>query len=71
MSEDQPTVTIPLDEAPIGLLAGDDERYAYFLTSYASVLRHYPQITPDSYWRLTVAEHGLMVRAIEGQPDGN
>ena len=70
MSE-EPTVTFPLAECPIGLLSGDQDRYAYYMASYAAVLRAFPQITPDSYWRLTVAEHRLMVDAVEGAPSGN
>ncbi len=65
MSEEVPTVTFPLTECPLSLLSGREEEYAHFMRTYAPILRAFPQITPDSYWRLTVAEHELMWQAVE------
>jgi len=35
-----------------------------WIESQPAILRGYPQITPDSYWHLTVAEHIALLAEI-------
>lgn len=57
---------LPLADLPIRVAADLDkaDEVAY-LVSFGLVLAAFPQITPDAYWRLSVAEHASLMRVLE------
>lgn len=58
---------LPLADLPIRVAADLDknDEIAY-LVAFGPVLAAFPQITPDAYWNLTVAEHASLMRVLEG-----
>lgn len=44
---------LPLRKASLHVEGGD----AFWTSAMPKVLRAFPQITPEAYWNLTVAEH--------------
>ena len=64
---DEPMIEIPLLDCPIGLLTGDPERDHRYQSSQAKIMAVFSQVTADSYWRLTVAEHQEMLVVAGGR----
>jgi len=59
---------VPLD-APLSWARDrDPDGGVAWLESMPVILDYYPQVTPEAYWRLSVAEHAFLLRHALGLP---
>lgn len=64
MEIDEPQDLLLIDLPLWRAVAHSEDGGVVWYESMPLILERYGQITPDAYWRLTVAEHAMLLRHV-------